>query len=101
MIKPIQYIKDIIDLLRDPSGEPVCAFEITSDNIDALINEPELDPRMKPYLKVGDFVVEFENLVTVVPSKDFHKHYEFYGPVHAEAHGPLIYIRSVRQTKPL
>lgn len=101
MFNPIQFIKDVIDILRDPPGKPLHGFEITSDNIDHLIHEPDLDPRMKPYLKVGDFVVEFENMVTVVPSKDFSKYYEFFGPYHEGAAGPLIYIRSIKQIKPL
>jgi len=96
MFNPIQFIKDIIDILRDPPGEAVAAVEITSENIDHLINHPEVDPRMKPYLKVGDFVVDFENMVTVVPQKEFHKHYAFDGPVHTGYDAPLTRIRTIK-----
>lgn len=93
MFNPIQFVKDVIDLLRDPPGEAQSALEITSENIDELINFPEIDPRMIPYLKVGDFVVEFENMVTVVPSKDFKKHYAFFGPSWQDAFSPIITIK--------
>ena len=96
MYSPIKFIKDIIDILRDPPGEAVAACEITPENIDHLTNHPEIDPRMVPYLKVGDFVVGFENLVTVVPSKDFHTHYAFDGPVHAGPDAPLTRVRTIK-----
>lgn len=96
MFNPIQYVKDIIDILRDPPGEAVAAVEITSENIDHLINHAQVDARMKPYLKVGHFVVDFENMVTVVPQKDFEKHFEFDGPIHTGPDAPLTRIRTIK-----
>lgn len=96
MFNPIQFMKDVIDILRDPPGKAVAACEITSENIGHLTNHPNIDPRMTPYLKVGDFVVGFENLVTVVPSKDFHKHFAFDGPIHTGPDAPLTRIRTIK-----
>lgn len=96
MFNPIQYIKDIIDILRDPPGEAVAAVEITSENIDHLIKSPDVDDRLKSYLKVGHFVVDFQNLITVVPPKDFHKHFAFDGPAHTGPDAPLTRIRTIK-----
>jgi hypothetical protein len=96
MINPIQFIKDIIDILRDPPGEAEAALEITSENIDTLLNTPNIDPRLKAHLKLGYFLVDFRNMLTVVPPKDFHKHYEFDGPVHTGPDAPLTRIRTIK-----
>ena len=47
------------------------------------------------YVKNGDFFVEFENNTTIVPAKEFRKHYEFDGPIHKNE------LTRVRTTKPL
>lgn len=96
MYNPIQFIKDVIDLLRDPPGEAVAAVQITSENIDHLINHPDIDDRMKSYINVGHFIVEFENLLTVVPQRDFEKHYEFDGPIHTGPDAPLTRVRTIK-----
>jgi len=75
MYNPITFIKDVIDLLKEPPGEAVGACEITPGNRARIIET--LGPRSEKYAKLGDFLVEFDNTVTIVPAKDFHKHYAF------------------------
>ena len=75
MYNPITFVKDIIDLLKEPPGEAVAACEITPGNRTLVIET--LEPRAAKYANTGDFLVEFETMVTIVPSKEFHKHYAF------------------------
>ena len=42
------------------------------------------------------FIVEFENLLTVVPQRDFEKHYEFDGPIHTGPDAPLTRVRTIK-----
>lgn len=95
MINPIRIIKDVIDLLRNPPGAAVAALEVTESNYDTIINDPDIDHRMIPYVKPGEFIVEFENLVTVVPSDEFPTYFNFTEPQRIDDFTPI------RQIKPL
>lgn len=73
MYNPITYIKDVIELVRKPPGQALAAGEITDANIE-LLRESGVPEK---YLRIGDFCLEFENNTTIVPRKEFFKHYEF------------------------
>lgn len=76
MYNPITFIKDIIDLVREPAGEAVAALEITSENKQFVLDQIG-DPRAEKYANPGDFLLELESIVTICPRKEFFKHYEF------------------------
>lgn len=92
MFNPISYIRDVIDLVRNPPGKAVFAMEITNDNKQIVRDNYDIPEK---YIRTGDFLLEFENTVTICPKKEFHKHYAFDGPVHTNA------MTLVRTTKPL
>lgn len=76
MYNPIKYIKDVIEIVRfGGPGDAICAVEITTKNKQSVLEA--LGPEAAPYIKEGDFMVEMERLTTVVPKRDFHKHYAF------------------------
>lgn len=77
MTKILKSIKDVIYLLKNPPGKALRACEITSDTIDFVKNGVGFEGA--PYVKYGDFLVEFENLLTIVPKEEFHKNYAFLG----------------------
>lgn len=92
MYNPITFIKDIIDLLRNPPGEATHACEITELS-EPLVHEV-LDERGRTYIKYGDFLVAFENdLLTIVPRDDFHKHFAFSGRV---AEGMMTPVTTIK-----
>lgn len=93
MFNPIQYIKDIIDLLREPPGNAVAALEVTEENYDFIVNNPDIDHRMIPYVKPGEHIVEFETTITVVPRKDFYKHFEYTEPQRYDEFTPIRTIK--------
>ncbi len=51
MLHPIKYVKDIIDLLRNPPGKPLYAACLTEDTIKIWREELD-DPEMISHLKV-------------------------------------------------
>ena len=95
MYDPIRFIKDLIDLIRDPAGEAVAAVEISDKNRDIFLEF--LAPEHKKYVKNGDFALSFENSSTIVPAKEFHKHYAFDAPTDPEG----LHMTPVRTIKPL
>lgn len=91
MINPIQFIKDVIDILRDPPGEAVAACEITQLTEPLVHNS--LDERGRSHIKYGDFYLEMENMSTIVPRDEFHKYYRFDGYEDPEGLTPVIQIK--------
>lgn len=75
MRKLIAYIKDVVELVRNPPGEAVAACPITQGNIDALRALYPTFPLTPDTL--GDWLVEFENhgYMTICPARAFTKHY--------------------------
>lgn len=94
MINVIQRIKDIIELVRTPPGNALNALEINSRNRNMLVRE--LGPDAEKYANYGDFFVEYETSCTIVPRKEFFKHYEFLDT-------PTLYMipAPIRTIKPL
>lgn len=75
MYHPIAFAKEVLDLLKEPTGEAVAACEITTRNRMLIVEA--LGPQSLKYVKAGDFVLEFETATTVVPRKEFLRHYAF------------------------
>ena len=94
MSKILKFIKDVIYLLKNPPGVALRACEITPDTVDFVTNI--VGSEGAPYVKYGDFLVEFENLVTVVPAKEFHKNYAILGFANGEMK-PVIDIKNLAQ----
>lgn len=74
MYNPITYIKDVIELVRNPPGEAMSAMEITEASMQRLQDNPDIPTK---YIQLGDFFLEFENNLTICPRDEFFKHYEF------------------------
>jgi len=91
MFNLIAYIKDVIDLVKNPPGKAVAACEITPLS-ERYIREA-IGPEGEKYIRQGDFYLEFERNSTIVPVKEFHKHYAFDGPVHE---GMMTPVRTIK-----
>ncbi len=100
MYNPIRFIKDVIDILRSPSGEAVAAMEIVPENIELIRSTvtETYGPAADNYVTLGDYYLEFESMSTIVPKGDFHRHYAF--TKESENNDPTS-LRPVRTIKPL
>lgn len=96
MYNPITFIKDVLDILKDGGpGDAIGACEITPEHRQKIINT--LGPRSEKYAKLGDFLTEFETTVTIVPAKDFRKHYAFdEAPPYMVEDIPMTPVRTIK-----
>ena len=77
MFNPVEFVKIVIDLVRNPPGEALSAVEITEANGPILFPYAVSSAALKKP-QIGDFAVFFENDIwTVCPRTEFFKHYEF------------------------
>lgn len=96
MFNPIRYIKDVIDILRNPPGEAQAALEIVPENIDNIRTEvtQSYGPAADNYVKLGDYYLVFQNGSTIVPKNEFHKHFAFIEPAKDEM--TLIPVKTIK-----
>lgn len=96
MFNIINYIRDVIDLVRNPPGMPTEGCVITENTIIEL--GMDVEPIPQEWRRKGDYLLFFENdIVTVVPKKDFSKYYAFVG--HPDPEGrrltPVVQIKKL------